>query len=337
MGKIYFIDVSGFIFRAFYALPPLKKSDGSPIGAVFGFCQMLVRLLNKIKKDDYAIAIFDSGKRTFRNDLYPLYKANRPPPPDDLVAQFPMFFKVCEAFSLSYVVPDGFEADDLIASYVVKASKDGYEGVIVSSDKDLMQLVDNDITMWDPLKDRMIDENVVLEKFGVEPKKVAYVLALSGDASDNVKGISGIGPKTASKLIKEYGSLESLLQNANLIKQQKCRESLITYADDARLSYKLVSLVKDIPLPLNLEKITTPLVKGDKIKKFLLEQGFITILNRLQGNEDKENSYNIVTSKEDLNKWIDKINRLGVFAFDIYLEETSIFALSIFEKDHYES
>ncbi|MDZ4362054.1 DNA polymerase I [Brevundimonas sp.] len=251
--RLWMIDASAYIFRAYHALPPLtRKSDGLPVGAVQGYCNMLWKLLRDMKGEDgptHLVAIFDHSEKTFRNTLYDQYKAHRPPPPEDLVPQFALVREATAAFGVHCVELPGYEADDLIATYACKARDAGGEAVIVSSDKDLMQLIGGGVVMWDPMKDRVLAEDAVMEKFGVTPDKMVDLQALIGDSVDNVPGAPGIGPKTAAQLLDEYGDLDTLLARAGEIKQPKRRETLIAFADQIRLSRELVRLTCDAPAP----------------------------------------------------------------------------------------
>ncbi len=261
---LYLVDGSTFIFRAYYALPPLtRKSDGLPVGAVSGFCNMLYKLLNNIKQGDrptYLAVIFDYSAKTFRNDIYAEYKAHRPPTPEDLVPQFSLIRDAVRAFNVPCIEMENFEADDLIATYARDASDAGAKVTIVSSDKDLMQLIDANIEMLDTMKDRQIGPAEVREKFGVGPEKVIEVQALAGDSVDNVPGVPGIGAKTAAELINTYGDLDTLLEKAGEIKQPKRRERLVEYADMARISRELVTLKQDVKIntPASEFSITEP-------------------------------------------------------------------------------
>ena len=243
---VFLVDGSGYIFRAYHALPPInRKSDGLQLNAVFGFCNMLWKLLRDMKAEDkptHLAVVFDMSEKTFRTEMYPDYKAHRPDPPDDLQPQFALIREAVHAFDLPCLEQDGFEADDLIATYVRQACEAGATATIVSSDKDLMQLVNDRVVMFDTMKDKKIGRAEVIEKFGVPPDKVIEVQALIGDSTDNVPGVPGIGVKTAAQLIGEYGDLETLLERAGEIKQDKRRQSLIENADKARLSKKLVTL-----------------------------------------------------------------------------------------------
>ena len=243
---VFLVDGSGYIFRAYHALPPInRKSDGLQLNAVFGFCNMLWKLLRDLKPEErptHLAVVFDKSEKTFRTEMYPDYKAHRPDPPDDLEPQFKYVREAVHAFDLPCLEQDGFEADDLIATYVREACEAGATATIVSSDKDLMQLVTDGVIMFDTMKDKKIGRAEVIEKFGVPPEKVIEVQALIGDSTDNVPGVPGIGVKTAAQLIGEYGDLETLLFRAPEIKQEKRRQSLIEHAEEARLSKKLVTL-----------------------------------------------------------------------------------------------
>ncbi len=255
--RLWLIDASAYIFRAYHALPPLtRKSDGLPVGAVQGYCNMLWKLLKDMKGADgptHLAAIFDHSEKTFRNDLYDQYKANRSAPPEDLIPQFPLVRDATRAFGVHCVELPGFEADDLIATYACKARDAGGECVIVSSDKDLMQLIGPSVVMWDPMKDRRLAEEAVMEKFGVTPDKMIDLQALIGDSVDNVPGAPGIGPKTAAQLLDEYGDLDTLLERAGEIKQPKRRETLIEHREQILLSRQLVRLTCDAPAPEPVE------------------------------------------------------------------------------------
>ncbi|HXJ01207.1 MAG TPA: DNA polymerase I [Micropepsaceae bacterium] len=282
---VYLIDGSGFIFRAYHALPPLnRKSDGLPTGAVSGFCNMLWKLLEDSKAGDrpsHLAVIFDAGRVSFRNEMYTEYKANRSAPPDDLIPQFPLTRDAVRAFGVACVEKGGFEADDLIATYARLAREAGAKVSIVSSDKDLMQLIhDGKVEMLDPVKNRRIGPAEVIEKFGVPPEKVIDVQALIGDSIDNVPGVPGIGVKTAAKLIGEFGDLETLLARASEIKQNKCRESLIEYAEQARLSARLVKLDEKVPLDEAIEDFAVSNPDPAKLIPFLKSLEFFNLLRR---------------------------------------------------------
>jgi DNA polymerase-1 len=278
---VYLIDGSGYIFRAYHALPPLTRADGTPVGAVLGFSNILYRFLQDTDADHLAV-VFDSARTTFRNRLYDQYKAHRPDPPDDLIPQFKLVRDATDAFNVCRIEREDFEADDLIATYAREAEKSGHTVTIVSSDKDLMQLISDRISMWDPIKQKPIGAAEVMEKFGVGPEKVVEVQALIGDSVDNVPGVPGIGPKTAAELIGTYGDLESVLQHASEIKQPKRRQALIDHAENARMSRKLVQLDDRVPLTVALDDLAVKPLDRSKITHFLREQGFRTLLNRVE-------------------------------------------------------
>ena len=284
--RLYLVDGSGYIFRAYHALPPLtRKSDGMPIGAVSGFCNMLSSLRDKAEHDQavsHMAVIFDAGRETFRSEIYPAYKANRSETPEDLIPQFAPIREATRAFGLPSIEKDGFEADDIIATYARLAHAAGMEVCIVSSDKDLMQLVKDGVGMLDPMKDRSIGPAEVMEKFGVAPDKVIDVQALAGDSTDNVPGVPGIGIKTAAELINTYGDLDSLLARAGEIKQPKRRETLLANADKARISYQLVKLKDDVPLELGLDDLKLSPVEWPKLSAFLNEMEFRTLTARIE-------------------------------------------------------
>ncbi len=283
MAHLVLIDGSGYLFRAFHALPPMTRpSDGVPVNAVFGYTKLLTKITDQFDASHMAV-IFDAKGPTFRNDIYAHYKANRPPPPEDLVPQFSLVREATRAMGLPCIEIQGYEADDIIATYACKAHEAGMKVTILSTDKDLMQLVKNDhILLYDSFKNKSINEAVVQEKFGVMPNRVIDVQALAGDSSDNVPGVSGIGIKTAAELINEYGSLEELLAHAHEIKQPKRREKLLDEAELARLSYKLVTLDDNVPVTAALDDFK---VKPNDVRvlgTFLAEQGFKSLLMALK-------------------------------------------------------
>ncbi len=282
---LYLIDGSGYIFRAYHALPPLtRKSDGLPVGAVHGFCAMLHKLLRELPggvRPTHLAVIFDKSEVSFRNEMFDGYKANRPAPPSDLVPQFAVIRQAVRAFSVPCIEQGGYEADDLIATYARQAVEQGATVRIVSSDKDLMQLVSDGIKLYDTMKDRDIGEPEVLEKFGVPPSKVGDVLALAGDSVDNVPGVPGIGVKTGAQLINEYGDLETVLARAGEIKQPKRRECLELYADQARLSRRLVELKSDVPVEEPLESFAVRSPDPKELVGFLKTMEFTTLVRRI--------------------------------------------------------
>lgn len=278
--RLVLVDGSGYIFRAFFALPPMTRPDGTPVNAVFGFTSMLWRLLQDYP-DDHIIVIFDAGRTSFRNELYADYKANRDEPPPELRPQFALVRDSARAFDLPVIEVPGFEADDLIASYARAGKAAGESVLVVSSDKDLMQLVADGIAMWDPMKQRAIGRAEVIEKFGVGPELVRDALSLIGDTSDNVPGVPGIGPKTAAQLLTEFGSLEALLANTNRIPQPKRRQILIDNTERARLAFELVGLKDDVPLPIPIEETRRKPIDPAKLQAFFQEQGFRALAARI--------------------------------------------------------
>ncbi|MFA7277129.1 MAG: DNA polymerase I [Pseudobdellovibrionaceae bacterium] len=341
--NLILIDGSGFIFRAYHALPPLTRPDGTPVGAVMGFCNMLVKLKADYNGNPIAV-IFDAARKNFRNDIYPDYKANRPPTPEDLIPQFPLIREAAQAFGLPTIECEGFEADDLIATYARLASEQGLEVTIVSSDKDLMQLIRTGITMYDPMKAKPVGESEVFEKFGVPPAKVTDVQALCGDSSDHIPGVAGIGVKTAAELITTYGSLENLLAHVDEIKQPKRREALTQQADLARISYKLVTLCDTAPAPLPVGSIAPARPDPEQLAAFLMQQGFKSLAARLhtklQGHplpaakiqpitptennpvsvlsttKPEKTEYLLMTDAEKLAQWLKDAHDTGTLAVD---------------------
>ena len=351
---IYLVDGSTYIFRAYHALPPLtRKSDGFPVGAISGFCNMLDKLIKDERENNnltHLLVIFDASGKTFRNDIYPEYKANRSSPPEDLIPQFPVIRKATDAFNVNHVEMLGYEADDLIASYAKAAIDEKMKVTIVSSDKDLMQLVKEDVSMLDTMKNRLIQKNEVIEKFGVEPKKVIDVQSLAGDSIDNIPGVPGIGIKTAALLINEYDNLDNLLEKASNIKQNKRRESLIEFADQARLSRELVTLKENVKLPIPIKDIEIQSLDPKKLISFLKGMEFKTLTEKkarefnlnledveteeldLEFNKEKEvetetkdekdfnkfdyKKYSTILNKNELDNWKRKITEKGYVAID---------------------
>ncbi len=338
MKHVFLVDGSGFIFRAFHGLPPMSKSDGTPTNALFGFCSMLMKLLDDTEADHIAV-VFDTARKTFRNDLYPEYKAHRPPAPEELIPQFPLIRDAVRAFNVTAVEMEGFEADDLIATYAKQAAEQGAEVTIVSSDKDLMQLVDDRITMFDAMKNRVIGAEQVVEKFGLGPDKVIEIQALAGDSSDNVPGVPGIGVKTAAQLLTEYGDLESLLARAGEIKQPKRREKLIEFAENARISRELVTLCQDVPITVPLEEFATRKPNVETLVAFLKEHELKRLLAKAASRygadvgasaqpetvAPEKVDYELVQDVTSLKKWLADIQEAGSVAVDT--ETTSVNAL----------
>jgi DNA polymerase-1 len=339
----YLIDGSGYIFRAYYALPPLtRKSDGLPTGAVSGFCSMLFKLLEdsksneNLQKPTHFAVIFDSARKTFRNEIYSDYKANRAEAPDDLAPQFEYIRKSVLAFNLPSVDLLNYEADDLIATYVDQILKAGAKVTIVSSDKDLMQLYKKDVRIFDPMKNKFINEEDVFKKFGVDASKVIDVQALAGDSSDNVPGVPGIGVKTAAELINKYGTLDKLLKSTHEIKQNKRRETLIENKDKALVSKELVTLKHDAPVDRELNEFKLKEIDKDKLYEFLREMEFNRLLssvisaygepNLIPKNEKKENikgvepinnkNYHLIQNLNEIDEWINEAEEIGEIAVD---------------------
>jgi len=339
---LHLIDGSGFIFRAFHALPPLTRADGTPVNAVLGFTNMLSRLITDVGAGSIAV-IFDAKRANFRNEFYPEYKANRPPAPEELVPQFPLIREATEAFNLPAIELEGFEADDLIATYARLAVEEGRKVVVVSSDKDLMQLVRPGVALYDPMKNKSIGPDEVFEKFGVAPDKVVDVQALAGDSTDNVPGVPGIGVKTAAQLITEYGDLDTLLARASEIKQNARRQKLIDFADLARVSRRLVRLADDAPVPVPLNELRRREPDRAKLVAFLREQGFRALIAKFEGESvprpapsgdeavstaapvvpatprlgpEVEKRYELVQDRATLDRWVERIREAGRVAVD---------------------
>jgi DNA polymerase-1 len=339
----YLIDGSGYIFRAYYALPPLtRKSDGLPTGAVSGFCSMLFKLLEdsksneNLQKPTHFAVIFDSARKTFRNEIYSDYKANRAEAPDDLAPQFEYIRKSVLAFNLPSVDLLNYEADDLIATYVDQILKAGAKVTIVSSDKDLMQLYKKGVRIFDPMKNKFINEEDVFKKFGVDASKVIDVQALAGDSSDNVPGVPGIGVKTAAELINKYGTLDKLLKSTHEIKQNKRRETLIENKNKALISKELVTLKHDAPVDRELSEFKLKEIDKDKLYEFLREMEFNRLLssvisaygepNLIPKNEKKENikgaepinnkNYHLIKNLNEIDEWINEAEEIGEIAVD---------------------
>ncbi len=346
--RLILVDGSGYIFRAYHALPPLTRRDGTPVGAVLGFTNMLIKLREQYKHDMLAV-IFDAGRATFRSEIFPEYKMNRTETPEDLIPQFPLVREATRALNIPAIEMENYEADDLIASYAHAARSEGREVVIVSSDKDLMQLiVDGEITMMDPMKQRLITSAQVLEKFGVMPNKVVEVQALIGDSVDNVPGVPSIGPKTAAELINQFGDLEGVLANLANIKQPKRREVLELHTDAARLSRQLVQLKCDLPLPMALAELETKPFDSAALMAFLERQNFNSLAKKMggEGVVSRQSSvvskeevveplrthdsglttlYETITTEESLARWIADATARGVVAIDT--ETTSLSAV----------
>jgi len=338
----YLIDGSGYIFRAYYALPPLsRKSDGLPTGAVSGFCSMLFKLLEESRSDDsinkptHFAVIFDSARKNFRNDIYSEYKANRTEAPEDLIPQFEYIRKSVKAFNLPCIELLNYEADDLIATYAKQIIEAEAKVTVISSDKDLMQLVSDKVRLYDPMKSKILGEKEVIEKFGVKPNQVIDVQSLAGDSSDNVPGVPGIGIKTASELINKYKTLDILLKKAGEIPQNKRRETLIANKDKALLSRKLVTLKDNVPIKDELSSFALKEVQKEKLYDFLREMEFNRLLSRAisfygeTGTNDIKSrklktqlskintkTYESIINEKALDKWLGILNEQSVIAVD---------------------
>jgi DNA polymerase-1 len=331
---LYLIDGSAYIFRAYHALPPMTRADGTPVNAVYGFSNMLFKLLQDLadnEKPTHLAVIFDAARKNFRNDIYPEYKAHRPPAPEDLVPQFALIREAAVAFGVPAIEMEGFEADDLIATYTEQAKDKDWRVTIVSSDKDLMQLLGDGITMFDSMKNKRFGVEGAEEKFGVPPERVVDVQSLAGDSVDNVPGVPGIGIKTAAQLINEYGDLDTLLERAGEIKQPKRRENLIEHAEMARISRQLVSLDRDVPVEFELGHMQLEDPAPDALLAFLDAQNFRSLKVKAihhYGIETSEESpadeaisvedteYDCVTDMAALKLWIDRAHQVGHVAVD---------------------
>src|ERR1700756_850868 len=278
--NLYLVDGSGYLFRAYHALPPMNRPDGTPTNAVFGFCRMLAADILDKPEVDHVAMILDASGTTFRNEIYDKYKANRSEPPEDLIPQFPLIREAAKASNVTVCELEGYEADDLIATYARMAIEAGGTCTIVSSDKDLMQLIRPGVEMMDPIKKIKLGPEAVMEKFGVTPDKVVDVQALAGDSTDNVPGAPGIGVKTAAQLINEYGNLESLLERTAEIKQPKRRESLEQNAELIRISKQLVTLKDDVPTPAEPESFDKRKPDPNVLLPWLEKQGFKTLITK---------------------------------------------------------
>ncbi len=363
--RLVLVDGSGYIFRAYHALPPMYRADSTPVNAVFGFTKMLIKLVTDLQPQLIAV-IFDAGRKTFRNEIYSEYKANRGDPPEELIPQFDLVRQATKALNLPMFEMVGFEADDVIATFAKEAFIEGRDCLIVSSDKDLMQLVNKHVKLLDPMKNTVIGDDEVQEKFGVFPNKVADVQALAGDSSDNVPGVPGIGVKTAAELINQFGDLEALLAQAGTIKQPKRRENLVQFSEQARLSKQLVLLRDDVPLDMQISELIFPVFDQEKLHSFLLKQEFKSLavslgyeqqtqerqfiapvsIHNEQARIDKnkasdqainsepekpyvdEVSYQLITDLQQLDRWCEMARNQGKIAIDT--ETTSLNAASAF-------
>ncbi len=335
-NHLYLVDGSGFIFRAYHRLPPLSDPEGTPVGAVYGFTAMLWKLIEELNGADeptHLAVILDAGKHTFRNDLYPAYKANRPEPPEDLRPQFPLIRDAVRAFGVPCIEQAGWEADDIIASYAKAALAQGWHVTIVSSDKDLMQLVQPGLELYDTMNNRRLGRDAVIEKFGVPPEQVIEVQALMGDSVDNVPGVRGIGPKGAADLIQQFGDVETLIARVDDVKRPKMRESIAASVDDIRLSKQLVTLVDNLDLPEPLEQLDIQDPPHGPLSAFLKKHGFRSLLAKLAREAASHGdplppeapqtavpfdhaAYECVTTPARLHWWIEAARAQGHVAID---------------------
>lgn len=355
-NRLILIDGSGYIFRAYYALPPMMRKDGTPVNAVFGFTNMLVKLIEDYSNEKLVV-IFDAARENFRNKIYPKYKANRGETPEDLIPQFDLIKKSVQAFSIPQLELEGYEADDIIATYTNQAQKLNIPSLIISSDKDLMQLVSDQVEMLDPMKNKKIGINEVIEKFGVKPNKVIQIQALTGDRIDNIPGAPGIGPKTALELIKQFGDIEALIKNINNIKQEKRKQIIRESINDIRVSLELVKLDNNVDLPLPIKEIN-PYSQiennSESINKFLIEQGFKAIIQRLANNAfitknnditiDKQENlkvkYITITKIHELDSIYNEISKIGICAIDaetdsLNIEKAQLVGISLCYNENY--
>ncbi len=347
-NRLILIDGSAYIFRAYYGLPPMNRPDGTPINAVFGFTNMLVKLIEDYR-DEKMIVVFDAARENFRNKIFKEYKANRGETPEDLIPQFEIIRECVDAFKIPQIEIEGFEADDIIATYCKLATKQKINSVIVSSDKDLMQLVNKNVSMLDPMKNMKIGIDQVIEKFGLPPEKVIQIQALTGDKVDNIPGAPGIGPKTALQLIEEFGDVYNLIKNANKIPQEKRRRVITDHKEDILISLELVKLKNDVDVSLKIENVHTysSIKQNENLSNFLSIQGFKSIAKRLQDNsfikfnssdqkkiKKTQKNYILIKDKKDLDKLIFLIKAVGFCAIDtetnsLNIENADLVGISI--------
>ena len=347
-NRLILIDGSAYIFRAYYGLPPMNRPDGTPINAVFGFTNMLVKLIEDYREDKM-IVVFDAARENFRNEIFKDYKANRGETPEDLIPQFEIIRECVDAFNIPQIEIEGYEADDIIATYCELAQKEKIQSIIVSSDKDLMQLVNKNVTMLDPMKNKKIGIDQVVEKFGLPPEKVIQIQALTGDKVDNIPGAPGIGPKTALTLIEEFGDVQSLIKNAIKIPQEKRRNVILENKNEILISLELVKLKKDINLPIKIKDIQpySSYDKNEKLSEFLSNQGFKSIAERLKNNsfinalpekksEEKKlnKNYHLISSADELDNLKIAIKQKGLCAIDtetnsLNIEDAELVGVSI--------
>ncbi|MBQ4472178.1 MAG: DNA polymerase I, partial [Alphaproteobacteria bacterium] len=315
------VDGSGYIFRAFYALPPMNRPDGTPVNAVYGFTNMMLNLIHD-NCCSHMVVILDAKRKNFRNDIYPEYKANRQETPPDLIPQFPLIRAACDALNVPWLEMEGFEADDLIATYARLATEKGWHATVISADKDLMQLMTPDVSLYDPMKKKMLTQEDVKNKFGVTPDKVVDVQSLMGDSTDNIPGAAGIGPKTAAELIQKFGSLHNLLDHLDEVPQQKRREGLIRDKEQILISEKLVSLDKHAPVKPDFEPFAVHPYNTPELATFLTQNGFQSLIKRLQIHTPQptitipkpdKTTYVCIQHPRDLRTWAHDVQTLALY------------------------
>ncbi len=330
--SICLVDGSGYIFRAFYALPIMTRADGTPVNAVYGFMNMLMNLIAQ-NSCSHVVVVFDAKRKNYRNDIYPAYKENRRETPPELIPQFPLIRRASEVLNIPWIELDGYEADDLIATYAKIATQKGWQTTVVSADKDLMQLMSDTVLLYDPMKKKLVSTQDVIDKFGVLPDKVTDVQSLMGDSTDNIPGATGIGPKTAAALINEFGSLENLLQNLSLVKNEKRRSILERDKEKVIISQKLVTLNTQAPVSDDLSKFILKKPNLNEIEEFLIQNRFNSLLSKIPSWTNTQTKkvdtlqpiakdYELVQDEETLLKWINKLKSAAYFAIDT--ETTSL-------------
>lgn len=326
-NTICLVDGSGYIFRAFYALPPMNRADGTPVNAVYGFTNMMMNLLQE-NACAHMVVIFDAKRKNFRNEIYPDYKANRRDTPEELIPQFPLIRAACDALNVPWLEMEGYEADDLIATYAHLATQKGWHATIISADKDLMQLMTDSVALYDPMKKKMLSVEDVQNKFGVTPDKVVDVQSLMGDSTDNIPGATGIGPKTAAELIQKFGSLHTLLDHLDEIPQAKRREGLIRDKEQILISEKLVTLDQNAPVDTNFDRFKTKSYDATKLTDFLIKNGFQSLIKKVKKDSiiptfpdpvfpSQSTEYIFIESIESLKNWLKNVKTKLAFSFKI--------------------